>query len=828
MILALDTGVITPEQGILYRDKYLDAAQDNLAYNTGLLEMQTDPSAVMRKTGISASLGGVDLGEAALTSAGAVITLPPDLAAATAKSLGDTALPSDPEMQAAYLKDPDINAKYVGEAIDVLTQKYDGDITAAVIAMAPGADQALVSKWISSKHDESVLPKAVKDFYRSTMNSSKAPLGLVHIGVQAEPGVLIEDVDPNLLDRWEKFQSAFGDQLVVISGKRDPNHNKEVGGVSQSEHLDGGAIDIDATGMTEEDKLRFIRTASAMGFGGIGVYENSFHLDLGKPRYWGKNNGPAPAWATEVLDQHKAGAIAEVPTAVANIDPSYQRLSFDMRSKLYNQAKQEYDRKAIESRAGIEVAADNAPAAIFNTGSYDGFMPSAEDFVGAYGGAAGIAKYKEFKTAVDIAKDGFSMRTMSITDISDMLEAKAPTSSGDDASYEAKRYNALVEAAAATQKARDADPAGYTMEAFPAVKAKFERFGESPEESAAAISAMSLAQDMLGIEKKAILPKAAVDKTMATFNDATQPPEARLGALSAAVFATDQPDQRKTILQQLKAAGVPAYIDPVFSAMERGDETGTAYLTRALLTDPKDLPQDLGAKQSEISEGVSSIFGDGEMGQVFYGTNGSPSDANLQRAMSDAILFERAVKLRLADGSAKNVDEAVRLTATDMWGDKKVATRAGSGTSAGMQITIPTAEDPSEFQLGFTMLMPQISQALHDQLTPLIASMPKEETARAIANRDNEIRMALREGHFANAGDGLYQFLDMDGIAIVGMDGKPLTFTTAEVKAAAKTADHGAATLARTRANWGGNGMTPKDYYDTIGGQRQLTRDPFR
>jgi hypothetical protein len=830
----LDTSIITFGEADAMKRRYIDGAEESLALNRATLDIMVDPASVMTGSGIPAAMGGSDIGVAMSASGGGIIEIDPVIAGEVAKSLSDDALPSDPEMRKAYLADPEINARYSGEAVDLMTRKYGGDQSAAVIALAPGGGEDLARIWVGSKHNEDVLPPKVRAYYRDVMGRVSAPANLIHFPITAAPGVNLEEVNGDVLDRVEKLQSVFGAGVLISSGKRTPEHNDAVGGAKGSQHLDGNAVDIDTSKMSQEDVIRLIETASAMGFGGIGVYEGSIHVDLGARRSWGPNyhSDSVPGWAADVIGKHVAGTITEVPMPNAKVNPRYAKLSFEQRVKVYSQAKQAMDEQALDTRSSIQVAIDNAPSAILTTGAYDGVMPTVDDFVEGYGGREGIEKFKEFKGQIEVARDSYSMRTMSLDEIASMLEEKAPRASGDMAAYEVKRYQSLVEAAATTKKAREADPAGYTLSVMPNVQEQFdaaEADQNNPELFAKALSSMALAQEMLGIEKPALLPKAMAQKAAADFNDDKLPQQARIGAITSAIFATQDEAHQRAILDQLQTEGVPDYLDPALDALARGDEAGARYLFRAAVVDPKDLPGKLDYTGPQIREEIqSTVYDQGQIGDIVYGITGGTAE-NYRNAMIDNVLFERAVTLRLADGSATDLRDAVQKTARDMWGDVSVVNVAGSPMRAGLKIALPQGEDRRAYELGFTTLMPKISEALFEQMTTVLAGAPTSDGSAALgaAIRDNDIAFVLENGHFTNMKPGIFVFVDpRDGDAVAGPDGEPLTFTAEEVKAAGQSASSETQDLQRyltiTGGNSGGN-----NYYDTIGGKRTLTRDPF-
>lgn len=126
------------------------------------------------------------------------------------------------------------------------------------------------------------------------------------------PGVDTENVNSALMANVNALQKKFGKPLQIISGHRDAAHNRAIGGASGSQHLHGNAVDIKFSG-TKEETNRLIEMASAMGFGGIGVYgPGNVHLDMGERRAWGPNYKASsiPSWAQASLAKHTGQARA--------------------------------------------------------------------------------------------------------------------------------------------------------------------------------------------------------------------------------------------------------------------------------------------------------------------------------------------------------------------------------------------------------------------------------------------------------------------------------------------------------------------------------------
>lgn len=66
--------------------------------------------------------------------------------------------------------------------------------------------------------------------------------------------------------------------MVVTSGYRCEKHNKAVGGVGDSAHKKGLAVDIKCEGSSH--KWMLIKAFMKAGFKRIGIYDNFIHVDV--------------------------------------------------------------------------------------------------------------------------------------------------------------------------------------------------------------------------------------------------------------------------------------------------------------------------------------------------------------------------------------------------------------------------------------------------------------------------------------------------------------------------------------------------------------------
>ena len=84
-------------------------------------------------------------------------------------------------------------------------------------------------------------------------------------------------VDPELIRRLQAMRDEAGKPIKIVSGYRCPDHNKTVGGESNSQHLTGRAADIVISGMSIEESRNLAEKYFANG--GIGYADSFTHVD---------------------------------------------------------------------------------------------------------------------------------------------------------------------------------------------------------------------------------------------------------------------------------------------------------------------------------------------------------------------------------------------------------------------------------------------------------------------------------------------------------------------------------------------------------------------
>jgi hypothetical protein len=260
------------------------------------------------------------------------------------------------------------NSLGIGPDDDIAINDPDGAarFMRALIKQEHGsASQAYSDEMIAAAIGGGPLPAGGQRRRQSQLDASGATGALPNAG--GNFGLLatsadLENVQPVVIDRFKALQNQFGRQFKISSGFRDQQRNARAGGAKGSQHIHGNALDVDVSDMSKDERVQFLRMASAVGFTGIGVGSNSVHLDVGNRRAWGyktsAGGGDVPGWAQEVIGEHLSGKIEAPGGAMGGgavtapgyaLDPRLSGLPFAERLKLADRA-----RGAIADRQSAE------------------------------------------------------------------------------------------------------------------------------------------------------------------------------------------------------------------------------------------------------------------------------------------------------------------------------------------------------------------------------------------------------------------------------------------------------------------------------------------
>ena len=91
-----------------------------------------------------------------------------------------------------------------------------------------------------------------------------------------------------LMDNLEVIREHFGYPIKINSGYRTPDYNKKIGGAAKSQHLTASAADIrmNVTPSKVQEGIKELMEEGKIKKGGLGIYANFTHYDIGKHRSW--------------------------------------------------------------------------------------------------------------------------------------------------------------------------------------------------------------------------------------------------------------------------------------------------------------------------------------------------------------------------------------------------------------------------------------------------------------------------------------------------------------------------------------------------------------
>lgn len=88
-----------------------------------------------------------------------------------------------------------------------------------------------------------------------------------------------DEMDQGLVDLLDELRARLGQPMHLSSSYRDPSHNASVGGVQDSQHLSGHAVDI-ILPLDGQYHYDIVKLAYELGFTGIGEKRRSGHAGM--------------------------------------------------------------------------------------------------------------------------------------------------------------------------------------------------------------------------------------------------------------------------------------------------------------------------------------------------------------------------------------------------------------------------------------------------------------------------------------------------------------------------------------------------------------------
>ena len=79
------------------------------------------------------------------------------------------------------------------------------------------------------------------------------------------------------IEMLQQARDIYGERMIITSGYRTKKHNRDVGGVEDSAHTMGYAVDISCR--SSKQRFRLVRSLIAAGFNRIGIAKTFIHAD---------------------------------------------------------------------------------------------------------------------------------------------------------------------------------------------------------------------------------------------------------------------------------------------------------------------------------------------------------------------------------------------------------------------------------------------------------------------------------------------------------------------------------------------------------------------
>jgi len=90
----------------------------------------------------------------------------------------------------------------------------------------------------------------------------------------------VRNLDPFLVEMLDVARGKADVPFKINSGFRTKARNRAVGGVKDSSHLTGNAVDINARG--NDKRFKIVKALLEVGFNRIGIGETFVHADISK------------------------------------------------------------------------------------------------------------------------------------------------------------------------------------------------------------------------------------------------------------------------------------------------------------------------------------------------------------------------------------------------------------------------------------------------------------------------------------------------------------------------------------------------------------------
>lgn len=237
------------------------------------------------------------------------------------KSIGD--LQMQLEFLVKELKESYTNSVYnvlktatsVQEASDAVLMNFERPYNAASYkARRAEMGQVYYNKYANKNiYDKTQGTKGMIEFKKGQNNQLSKNFVSKEFDCQGRGCCSVTTLDEKIIEYLQTIRDHFGKSIFITSGYRCKTHNTRVGGIANSFHTQGKAVDIVVSGVSSREVAKY---AESIGILGIGLYETQkdgyfTHIDTRTEKFfwYGQKEEPRATFG---------GA----PSGITNISPS--------------------------------------------------------------------------------------------------------------------------------------------------------------------------------------------------------------------------------------------------------------------------------------------------------------------------------------------------------------------------------------------------------------------------------------------------------------------------------------------------------------------------
>lgn len=156
-----------------------------------------------------------------------------------------------------------------GEKSKAATIAFQGDYGLDVTGVFDAATEKRIKEVVANDENPIVFWESVKHF---TRDEFKCKCGKYCDGFPAEP-------ERKLVTVADRVREHFGNAAIVSSGVRCKQHNANVGGVANSRHLTGKAMDFRVSGKSASEVLAYAQKQTEIRYA-YAIDKNYIHMDI--------------------------------------------------------------------------------------------------------------------------------------------------------------------------------------------------------------------------------------------------------------------------------------------------------------------------------------------------------------------------------------------------------------------------------------------------------------------------------------------------------------------------------------------------------------------